>query len=218
MREIQDENSVSLIISDIDNILSLFTLSDSLPKNVISLLDLCTVLARQNSEFCIEFGPRVLPLVKDLLVKNAQHNNSNLLFITCLTIHEFCNNTVENRKIALSLSLAPLLLDVIEKIEETNIIYSVFLALCFMLWENADKHKEDFERFVSLAIQKMKQNEQDTKLQLGLAVILGNYAAHNSSHWQFIKSFDIAPILARAITSFAENPDTYEDLFTILEL
>jgi len=217
MREIQDENSVSLIVADIDSILSLFHLSEAHPKNLISVLDLCTVIARQNTDFCVKFGPQVLPLVKDLLVKNVPHCNHNLLFITCLTIHEFCNHS-ENRKIALSLALAPMLLDVVDKIEETNILYSVFLALCFMLWENADKYKDDFERFVSLAIQKMKQNEQDTKLQLGLAVILGNYAAHNSSHWQFIKSFDIAPLLARAITNFAENPDTYEDLFTILEL
>jgi len=218
MREMQDENSVSLIVADIDIILSLFHLLDTHPKNLISVMDLCTVVARQNTDFCLKFGPRMLPLVKDLLSKNLQHHDNTLLFITCLTIHEFCNHSVENRKIALSLSLAPMLLDVIEKIDETNILYSIFLALCFMLWENADQYKDDFERFVSLAVQKMKQNEQDTKLQLGLAVILANYAAHNASHWQFIKSFDVAPLLARAMTSLvAEHPDTYEDLFTILE-
>jgi hypothetical protein len=218
MREIQDENAVEMIVIDIDNILALFELPEALPKNLISVLDLCTVIARQNTQFCINFAPRVLPLVKELLVKNTQLHNDNLLFITCLTIHEFCNRSVENRKIALSLSLAPILLDIIEVTEERNILYSVFLALCFMLWESENTYKVEFERFVHLAVQKMKQNSQDAKLQLGLAVILGNYAAHNSSHWQFIKSFDISPLLVRAITTIAENPETYEDLFTNFEL
>jgi len=217
LREIQDENSVSLIVSNIDSILSLFYLPDVHPKNLISVLDLCFVITQQRSDFSSQYGPIVLPLIKDLLVKNIKLKNNNLLFVSCLTIHEFCNNT-ENRKIALNLSLASLLLDYIDEIQESNILYSIFLALYFMLWENSSKHKVEFERFVSLAIAKIKQTENDTKLQLGLAVILGNYAAHDTAHWQYIKSFDVAPLLARAISKFAENPEYYEDLFTILDL
>jgi len=217
LREIQDDNSVSLIVSNIDSILSLFYLPDVHPKNLISVLDLCFVITQQRSDFSSLYGPIVLPLIKDLLLKNVKLKNNNLLFVSCLTIHEFCNNS-DNRKIALNLSLASLLLDFIDEVQETNILYSIFLALCFMLWENSDNHKAEFERFVSLAIDKIKQTENDTKLQLGLAVILGNYAAHDTAHWQYIKSFDVAPLLARAISKFAENPEYYEDLFTILDL
>jgi len=217
LREIQDVSSLTLILTNIDHILSLFYLPDSHPKNLISILDLCFVIAQQQSEFSLKYGSTILPLIKNLLLQNLKLKNNNLLFVSCLTIHEFCNSTA-NRHIALNLKLATILMDYIDEIDDTNFLYTIFLALCFMLWENSDKYKEEFERFVSLAINKIKQTENDTKLQLGLAIILANYASQDNANSVYIKSFDIGPILARAISKFAETPEFYEDIFTFLDL
>eukprot|EP01124_Arcella_intermedia_P015166 TRINITY_DN21688_c0_g1_i1.p1 TRINITY_DN21688_c0_g1~~TRINITY_DN21688_c0_g1_i1.p1 ORF type:complete len:438 (-),score=112.32 TRINITY_DN21688_c0_g1_i1:22-1314(-) len=178
MRDIQDQKIIQLIISNVHIILNLFKMPDIPPKNMISVLDLCTVLAKHNEDFSMKYGPIVIPLVKEVLVKSTNDTPNNVVFVCCLALHEFCNQSAEaNRNIALSISLVPLLLDLAERFNETNVLYVIFMAVCFLLWENSEKYKAEFDRFVEVAIQKMKQNEKDTKLQLGLAVILGNYAA-----------------------------------------
>jgi len=142
-REIQEHEYLEdILIEGVELAKKLFTHNKAAASNVVSGLDLFTVLARHNYEFRKEFGATALGLVKELLLKYKDENN--LTSGCCRAIHEFCKSSDENRQLAMQIQLTSMLLERLEEEKDSTLAYSIIFALCFIFWKKNQRRKRKF--------------------------------------------------------------------------
>jgi len=98
---------------------------------------------------------------------------------------------------------------------DPGLAYSIFFALCFIFWKQANEQREQFAEFVSLAVKMLQENRDDSRFQLGIAIILGNFASNDHEHHLFIRSFNVNHILCEAILKHAKRPEKYSEILQL---
>jgi len=117
----------------------------------------------------------------------------------------------------MQIQLTTMLLKRLEEEKDSTLAYSIIFALCFIFWKKTSEEKENFRKFVTIAIERLKAGLEEARFQLGVAIILGNFASYDDEHLKFIKSFNVSKLLSDAIRKHAKKPGKYAEILHLFE-
>jgi hypothetical protein len=129
-------------------------------ESIVSGLDLYALLANRLSNFRINFGGMVLPLLKDLLVKKKEHTS---VVIACTRALVEFSKCLDNQQLVEKLDIIPLLLQKLEIEKDSSLVFLLISALNSLLWKKTVVGKDHFYRYVSIVVEKFKKGFGEKK-------------------------------------------------------
>lgn len=206
LREVEDKKAVEMVRDKgIKLVHSLLNHPNIQPKNLISIFDLSTVLATKDESYCKNEGKKLLRLAKDILSKYTQEET--LSVVSCVVVHELCQKSDEFREEGIKVGLLQVLMSLLEGATHSDVIYASALALCFLMWGKTEELSTHFKQFVKLTAGIIKKHLNDKKLQLGMAIIMANFASAEPAVREILQSMDLNGLLLHALKNYEEMDD-----------
>jgi len=113
----------------------------------------------------------------------------------------------EFREEGIKIGLIPVLMTLLEGAIHSDVIYASALALCFLMWGRTEELASHFKQFVTLTAKIIKTHSKDKKLQLGMAIIMANFASAEPSVREILQSMDLNGLLLHALKNYEEIDD-----------